>query len=443
MNKIKRLLPICLALLLALSVCGCAAKPGVDTANASSAAGSRSADKAAYQSVISEERISVDAAYEKLNGNTDDNADAQELFSLLQDLRDCSGKFVLVDEETAKRYHAEVGFYLMNGKPQCSVSYDGYLGTIRDGEVTRTEESGFVFQATPIGEMFEREVDFTILFAKDQLRVMWADICDYLLRRETEDDTNSIDDRDLFVKTDLYQTILETVDKRFETSGHAVVYDAENAALNIYVQAPDNSRENLNKMKDAIAETWSKLASSLSSFTEQLLPPLKMGGHVQTVNLYLVDKLNSRNEYSQDEYLIWAQNGTVLYDYAKDGGSAAPAQKPTETASAPPATEPKTTAPQRAATFGEQNALQAAYDYLDVMAFSYTGLIEQLEYEGYSASEAKYGADHCGADWNEQAVKSGREYLDSMAFSSSELYEQLLYEGFTASQAQYAISVIY
>ena len=88
-------------------------------------------------------------------------------------------------------------------------------------------------------------------------------------------------------------------------------------------------------------------------------------------------------------------------------------------------------------SMGERNALQSAKNYLAVTAFSYSGLIEQLEYEGYSHSEAVYGADHCGVDWFEQAVKSAKNYLDIMAFSRSDLIEQLEYEGFTHEQAIY------
>ena len=76
---------------------------------------------------------------------------------------------------------------------------------------------------------------------------------------------------------------------------------------------------------------------------------------------------------------------------------------------------------------------------MDYTAFSYTGLIEQLEYEGYSHTEAVYGADNCGADWNEQAAKSAANYLDYTSFSRSGLIEQLEYEGFTHSQAVYGV----
>ena len=74
------------------------------------------------------------------------------------------------------------------------------------------------------------------------------------------------------------------------------------------------------------------------------------------------------------------------------------------------------------------------------MAFSHDGLIKQLEYEGYSTEDATYAADHCGADWNEQAAKSAKNYLSAMSFSRSGLIQQLEYEGFTASQAEYGAS---
>lgn len=94
-------------------------------------------------------------------------------------------------------------------------------------------------------------------------------------------------------------------------------------------------------------------------------------------------------------------------------------------------------------TSGEANALQKAWDYLDYMAFSYDGLIDQLEYEGFTYSEAKYAVDNCGADWYEQAAKKAQEYLDYMAFSRSELIDQLEYEGFTYDQASYGVDAVY
>ena len=92
------------------------------------------------------------------------------------------------------------------------------------------------------------------------------------------------------------------------------------------------------------------------------------------------------------------------------------------------------------ATMGEKNALRSAKEYLNAIPFSFTGLIEQLKYNGYSDSEAKYGADNCGADWKEQAAKSAKQYLEVMSFSRSGLIEQLLYDGYTQAEAEYGVA---
>ncbi len=94
-------------------------------------------------------------------------------------------------------------------------------------------------------------------------------------------------------------------------------------------------------------------------------------------------------------------------------------------------------------TVGERNALKSALQYLEYSAFSYSGLIEQLEYEGFTTSEATYAVDHCGADWNEQAYQSALQYLEYSSFSKQGLIEQLEYEGFTTEQAQYGVEKAY
>lgn len=94
-------------------------------------------------------------------------------------------------------------------------------------------------------------------------------------------------------------------------------------------------------------------------------------------------------------------------------------------------------------TSGMHNALKSAKNYLSIMPFSYSGLIKQLEYEGYAYSEAVYAADNCGADWYEQAVKAAENYLTIMAFSRAGLIEQLEYEGYTHDQAVYGADRAY
>jgi hypothetical protein len=90
-------------------------------------------------------------------------------------------------------------------------------------------------------------------------------------------------------------------------------------------------------------------------------------------------------------------------------------------------------------TIGQRNALKSAESYLNYSAFSYSGLIKQLEYEQFSHEDAVYAADNCGADWNEQAAKSAKSYLDYSSFSRSGLIDQLVYEGFSYDQAVYGV----
>jgi hypothetical protein len=123
------------------------------------------------------------------------------------------------------------------------------------------------------------------------------------------------------------------------------------------------------------------------------------------------------------------KGNTRVYEKIADGTSEATNGEPNKTYTSVPA--------ETATTTGEKNALADAKAYLSVMAFSYDRLVDQLEYEGYTYSEAVYGVDHCGADWYEQAAKCAKSYLEIYSFSRSELIDQLEYEGFTYDQAVY------
>ena len=91
------------------------------------------------------------------------------------------------------------------------------------------------------------------------------------------------------------------------------------------------------------------------------------------------------------------------------------------------------------ATLGEKNAAKSALNYLRTMPFSYSGLVNQLEFEGFTNAEAVHGVDRCGADWNEQAAKSALNYLRTMPFSYSGLVKQLEFEGYTHAEAVYGV----
>lgn len=96
-----------------------------------------------------------------------------------------------------------------------------------------------------------------------------------------------------------------------------------------------------------------------------------------------------------------------------------------------------------APTSDRSQATSMAKSYLRSQGFSKSGLVEQLEYEGFPHSAAVYGATHAGANWLTQAVLVAKSYLRSQSFSRSGLTEQLEYEGFTHYQAAYGVSRAY
>lgn len=93
-------------------------------------------------------------------------------------------------------------------------------------------------------------------------------------------------------------------------------------------------------------------------------------------------------------------------------------------------------------TIGQRNAIKSARNYTNMMGFSKSGLIKQLEFEGYSTADATFGAENCGADWNEMAAKSAKNYIASMPFSKKRLIEQLQFDGYTQKQAEYGAKAV-
>ncbi|WP_274178107.1 Ltp family lipoprotein [Microbacterium plantarum] len=99
-------------------------------------------------------------------------------------------------------------------------------------------------------------------------------------------------------------------------------------------------------------------------------------------------------------------------------------------------------APAPVLSLGQRNAVDKAASYLSLMGFSRTGLITQLEFEGFTNEDATFGADNAGADWNAEAAEKAASYLDLMAFSRQGLYDQLAFEGFTSEQIEFGLAAI-
>lgn len=87
-------------------------------------------------------------------------------------------------------------------------------------------------------------------------------------------------------------------------------------------------------------------------------------------------------------------------------------------------------------------AVKKAQSYLEFTAFSRSGLIEQLAYEGFSTDQATHGVDSLTVDYSAQAAKKAKSYLEFTSFSRSGLIDQLIHEGFSAEQAAAGASAV-
>lgn len=99
-------------------------------------------------------------------------------------------------------------------------------------------------------------------------------------------------------------------------------------------------------------------------------------------------------------------------------------------------------------TSGQENALRAGQNYIDIMPFSKAGLIRQLSSsagDGYSKADATFAANNVDADWNAEAVEAATNYLDIMPMSRDALIRQLSSSAgdqFTKAQAIHAANKV-
>lgn len=154
---------------------------------------------------------------------------------------------------------------------------------------------------------------------------------------------------------------------------------------------------------------------------------------VGDTNVAVIGEKSELKEYAGN-LLIYTDDAAIIFERDNTGSWV----KKSGTTSAT-----KTQTSSTSMTSSQRNALTKAESYLKHSAFSYSGLIEQLEFEGYSTEDATYAVDHCGADWKEQAVKKAKSYLKHSSFSESGLIDQLEYEGFTHEQAVYGAEQAY
>ncbi len=382
--------------------------------------------------VSSLEYISIDDAIGIFSQNEILEGNAEDYCVRLKKIKNCSGKFVYQSQSSANRYIADVSFYLSYGDVFCSIDYTGYMGEIQDGKVSETTRDSFWFESFPKGDYYGREHAFTICFGNEQLLISWGSGDGHLLTRGDGSAESVQEYRENLIDSGMLDNITEVIDTYYKDVEHCVVYDEQNSVLLIIIEGMDNLRTYLSTNTKELLESWNSVADGTESLCGSIFEAVNVGNYAKHVRIYWVDSINSTNTYTKAETLLFAEDGEIVYNIVDDIES--PVQ---------------ITIPQQNTTvndnisFGERNALEMAEEYLAVMPFSYSGLIEQLEYEGFSTSESVFAADHCTADWYLQAVMMAEDYLDIMSFSKSELIEQLEYEGFTHDQAVYGADKAY
>ena len=218
---------------------------------------------------------------------------------------------------------------------------------------------------------------------------------------------------------------------------HTETDDIDSRLLGVGIQIPSNAIDETTRIYAVLSLSIMTITSYDKTYTNddatRLMTQLMDEGRPLRSNgvRWRYDNVKYDDNYNTFAYFY----GELISD-SEDNSPAASA--PESTSSGNPSPTP-TTAP---VTTGENNALRAAKDYLNITAFSYTGLINQLKYDGYSDSEAKYGADNCGANWKGQAARAAKQYLDITSFSRSSLIDQLIYEGYTQEEAEYGVTQV-
>lgn len=312
------------------------------------------------------------------------------------------------------------------------------------------EEPGMAAVVNYIGDVFSSEnMDSSFVGARP---AMWVSLSDNNMLKqgavEAHDPVNDIDFSAIndnainFPNSSEYTTLLTSVANTFGDLPYHYKYDSNTRTFTIYYSGSQKQRTAIVDNISAYSTAINDLANSIKELSGKwgTYVDLSTRGGIMDYNnghcqIYFVDQLNDIDQYTRsDDIIIQTYDNEIRFNLvtAVNKGEVKPSQN-----------TPDTTGISHATTAGERNALQSAKDYLNVIAFSRKGLIEQLEYEGYSYSEAVYAVDHCGADWYDQARKCAKQYLDIMSFSKTELIEQLEYDGFTNSEAVYGASNSY
>lgn len=478
MKKVFQILALSLASVMLLTACGKESSKGETTTAVNG--GSSDTDYSAMtlpelfsqydDQFRAKEHLTITDAMKIVGETEKEEALKTEITNVLENMEKCQSVYIQEKGESDSTYTASFEFYVEYGTPRCSTEYTGFIGNIGDSAVNySTDDEEYLFKLNPKGFLASSELDFEIWIGNESAHIMWGDSCDYELSKTDKSlDQIAAEDEEAkvpFSESESYATIMETCETIFGDREYSASYDEDSRTLFIYLIPKSESRQWFLDNAAQLEGIWDPLLESLTDITDKLAQIVTVGIRDEIYDISeahctvtLVTELMKNSSYTNDKVLAVITDGEIKYNLLDSSASSSSSSKPSskKEESSKPAEKPAQKPAQNSqnqntgsgsgsgsATRGEKNALQKAYDYLSFTAFSYSGLIEQLEYEGYSHSEAVYAADHCGADWDEQAYLKAVDYLDYMPFSYSELVEQLEYEGFTSSQAEYGAKKAY
>ncbi|MGG0788269.1 Ltp family lipoprotein [Peribacillus simplex] len=200
------------------------------------------------------------------------------------------------------------------------------------------------------------------------------------------------------------------------------------------------SKEKLNKVKKPFYKKWWVWVLAVI-----IIASIASGGGEEsattdtepesTVDESAVDTIEEVNEAQE---VVDDLNNQLEEATGEDVDEDGAVEKPKEEAPEPVKEEPA----EPEMTVSQESAIQSAESYISMGGFSKKGLIEQLEYEGFSNEEASFAVENIDVDWKEQAEISAKTYMDMGGFSHSGLIEQLTYEGFTSDEATYGVDQV-
>ena len=353
---------------------------------------------------------------------------AAELLALVEDLRACEGIYVQEREaDDYEAYTATLEIWLEKGEPRCAVDYTNYMGMLSryPAPITRAEK-GAGFHTEPSDGIQAFQIDFDA----ENMHIVWGDgACDYRLHKWSGD-PKELEDTP-FDETEDYDFVVSLLQQLVPKDAESrIAYQAETKTLSLYfcekdrprwflLERLDNNREALLQLEEPLKQASDMAKSYLDIFLKDLFDPVPEPSCI----IAFVDHLRDDSNYTDNDLIVEVKDGKVVYNIARN--------------------VKKESVPSSAPTVGEKNALKTAKQYLEYTPFSYEGLVKQLEYEGYTHSQAVYGADHCGANWKQEAVAMAKRYLEVSSFSYQGLIDQLEYEGFTHEQAVYGADRTY